>query len=98
MGGRSTVISVCNTGTVLCEAQFYRDQKHGIRLDGAYLDVFTCNEGDECDNPEHRMTRRECYEFRGRCFEYLLSQGILPSSEEVSDWAVESGFLSLRTV
>ena len=36
------------------------------------------------------MTRRECYEFRGKCFEYLLSQGILPSSEEVSDWAVPS--------
>ena len=69
---------------------FTEIKKHGIRLDGAYLDVFTCNEGDECDNPEHRMTRRECYEFRGRCFEYLLSQGILPSSEEVSDWAVPS--------
>lgn len=65
-------------------------EKNGIQLDGAYLDVFTCNEGDECDNPEHRMTRRECYEFRGKCFEYLLSQGILPSSEEVSDWAVPS--------
>ncbi len=64
--------------------------RHGIRLDGAYLDVFTCNEGDECSNPEHRMTRRECCEFRGRCFEYLLSRGILPSSEEVSDWAVPS--------
>ncbi|MGN0250325.1 MAG: DUF5696 domain-containing protein [Oliverpabstia sp.] len=65
-------------------------KRQGIELDGAYLDVFTCNEGDECDNPEHRMTRRECYEFRGKCFEYLLSHGILPSSEEVSDWAVPS--------
>ena len=36
------------------------------------------------------MTRRECYEFRGKCFEYLLSRGILVSSEEVSDWAVPS--------
>ena len=69
---------------------FSEIEKNGIHLDGAYLDVFTCNEGDECDNPEHRMTRRECYEFRGKCFEYLLSQGILPSSEEVSDWAVPS--------
>lgn len=65
-------------------------EKNGICLDGAYLDVFTCNEGDECSNPEHRMTRRDCYEFRGKCFEYLLSKGILPSSEEVSDWAVPS--------
>lgn len=60
------------------------------RMDGTYLDVFTCNEGDECDHPEHRMTRKECYEFRNKCFEYLLSQGILSSSEEVSDWAVPS--------
>ncbi|MDY5025653.1 MAG: DUF5696 domain-containing protein [Oliverpabstia sp.] len=69
---------------------FSEIKKQGIELDGAYLDVFTCNEGDECDHPEHRMTRRECYEFRGKCFEYLLSCGILPSSEEVSDWAVPS--------
>ncbi|MDD7739712.1 MAG: DUF5696 domain-containing protein [Fusicatenibacter sp.] len=65
-------------------------KKHGIHLDGTYLDVFTCNEGDECDSPEHRMTRRECYEYRSKCFHYLLSQGILTSSEEVSDWAIES--------
>ncbi len=38
-------------------------KKNGIRLDGAYLDVFTCNEGDECANPEHVMTRRDCYTY-----------------------------------
>ncbi|HIV38115.1 MAG TPA: hypothetical protein H9747_03830 [Candidatus Blautia stercorigallinarum] len=65
-------------------------EDHGIRLDCAYLDVFTCNEGDECDNPLHRMTRKECYEHRARCFRYLLKKGILPSSEEVNDWAVTS--------
>ncbi|HIX29308.1 MAG TPA: hypothetical protein H9858_06415 [Candidatus Blautia stercoravium] len=64
--------------------------KHGIELDCAYLDVFTCNEGDECDNPMHRMTRRDCYAYRARCFEYLMKNGILPSSEEVNDWAAES--------
>lgn len=56
----------------------------------AYLDVFTCNEGDECSHPWHKMTRRECYEYRNACFEYLLSKGILPSSEEVNDWAIPS--------
>lgn len=69
---------------------FEKIKQQNIVLDGAYLDVFTCNEGNECDNPMHRMTRRECYEFRGKCFEYLLTQGILSSSEEVSDWAVPS--------
>ena len=64
--------------------------ENGIELDGAYLDVFTCNEGDECTNPEHRMTRRECYEYREQCFSWLLAHGILSSSEEVSDWAIPS--------
>ena len=63
---------------------------HGIKLDGTYLDVFTCNEGDECANPLHRMTRKECYEFRKNCFDWLLSKGILSSSEEVSDWSMQS--------
>lgn len=65
-------------------------ERKDIRLDGAYLDVFTCNEGDECNNPRHKMSRRECYEARANCFNYLMSKGILPSSEEVSDWCVPS--------
>lgn len=61
-----------------------------VPLDGAYLDVFTCNEGDECANPMHRMTRRDCYEYRRQCFDWLIAHGILPSSEEVSDWSMRS--------
>ena len=61
---------------------------HGVDIDCTYLDVFTCNEGDECDAPEHRMTRRDCYRLRGECFAWLLAHGILTSSEEVADWAV----------
>ena len=59
----------------------------GIHPDCSYLDVFTCNEGDECANPRHRMTREESYRLRCGCFSYLASQGILSSSEEVNDWA-----------
>ena len=69
---------------------FNEIQKNGINLDCAYLDVFTCNEGDECANPNHRMTRRESYAYRNECFNYLLSKNILSSSEEVNDWAVKS--------
>ena len=84
--------------TYLCatQAPFYVKRNFteimdsGIKLDCAYLDVFTCNEGDECSHPWHKMTRRECYEYRNACFEYLLSKGILPSSEEVNDWAISS--------
>ena len=63
---------------------------HGVKLDCTYLDVFTCNEGDECANPAHRMTRRECYAMRSQCFSWLLAQGILTSSEEASDWAMDT--------
>lgn len=61
---------------------------HGIHLEGTYLDVFTCNELDECCNPRHPMTRRECAGHRCETFHYLTSHGIVPSSEEVNDWAV----------
>lgn len=61
--------------------------KH-IHLDCVYLDVFSCNEMDECFNPEHRMSRKECMEYRRACFQYMISKGIIPSSEECSDWAM----------
>lgn len=84
--------------TYLCASQapFYLKRnfeeifKHGIHLEATYLDVFTCNEGDECNHPWHRMTRKDCFEFRSACFEYLLSRNILPSSEEVTDWAMKN--------
>ncbi|MBR1686582.1 MAG: hypothetical protein IJ708_15725 [Clostridia bacterium] len=63
---------------------------HGISLQATYLDVFTCNEADECANPRHPMTRRECLDYRARCLHYLTAHGIAPSSEEVNDWAMDS--------
>lgn len=62
----------------------------GIHLEAYYLDVFTCNELDECVNPAHRMTRKECMNARNECFDYLTSKNILPSSEECCDWAMKS--------
>lgn len=64
--------------------------RHGIKLDAVYLDVFTCNEADECTNPRHPMTRYQSLRYRKQCFDYMLSRGILTSSEEVNDWATES--------
>lgn len=61
---------------------------HGIYPDAVYLDVFTCNEPDECAHPMHRMTRRECLAYRNACFAWLLSKHILTSSEEVNEWAL----------
>lgn len=64
--------------------------KHGIHLEGTYLDVFTCNEADECAHPWHKMSRKECIEYRKNCFDFLNANNIIPSSEEVTDWAVPS--------
>ena len=82
--------------TYLCASQapyyvkrnFSELADHDITLDCAYLDVFTCNEPDECFEPHHKMSRKECLDFRSQCFAYLLSRNILSSSEEVADWAV----------
>lgn len=84
--------------TFLCasQAQHYVKRnfeelfKAGIHLEGTYLDVFTCNELDECNHKWHKMTRKQCAEYRKSCFDYLTARGILPSSEEVVDWAMES--------
>ncbi len=86
-GGRQSYL--CATqAPYYVKRNFEEVLRHGIRLDASYLDVFTCNEGDECANPRHRMSRRECFERRSACFSYLWSKGILPSSEECGDWAM----------
>lgn len=58
---------------------------NGIDIRAAYLDVFSIVRMDECFNPEHPVTRKECAENRQECFDYLSANGIIPSSEEVLD-------------
>ena len=88
-GGRQSYL--CATqAPFYVKRNFEEVLRHGIHLDASYLDVFTCNEGDECANPRHRMTRQECFAYRSACFSYLWSKGILPSSEEVTDWAMQT--------
>ncbi len=61
---------------------------HGVKLRGAYLDVFSVVPGDECYDPEHPVTRGESLKYRGECFDYVRSWGGVVSSEEPADWAV----------
>jgi hypothetical protein len=86
-GGRQTFICAALAPDYV-RRNFKQLFAHGIHLEGTYLDVFTCNELDECVNPRHPMTRRECADYRCECFHYLTAHGIAPSSEEVNDWAV----------
>jgi hypothetical protein len=61
---------------------------HGIKVRGAYLDVFSVVPGDECYSPEHPVTRAESLRFRGECLDFVRSFGGVVSSEEAADWAI----------
>jgi hypothetical protein len=61
---------------------------HGVKVRGAYLDVFAVVPPDECYNPEHPVSRIECLKYRGTCLDFIRSNGGVVSSEEPADWAV----------
>ncbi|MBR2953023.1 MAG: hypothetical protein IKC45_01405 [Clostridia bacterium] len=57
-------------------------EEHGVDVQGAYLDVFSIMQGDECFHDEHRITREESMKHRAACFDYLNEKGLVMSSEE----------------
>ncbi len=61
---------------------------HGIKVRGAYLDVFAVVPPDECYSPEHPATRSDCLKYRGQCFDIVRAQLGVVSSEEPADYAV----------
>jgi hypothetical protein len=61
---------------------------YGIKVRGAYLDVFAVVPPDECYNPEHPVSRIECLKYRGTCLDFIRANGGVVSSEEPADWAV----------
>jgi len=61
---------------------------HGVKVRGAYLDVFAVVPPDECYNPEHPVSRIDCLKYRGTCLDFIRANGGVVSSEEPADWAV----------
>lgn len=61
---------------------------HGIKLRGAYLDVFAVVPPDECYNPQHPVSRADCLRYRGECLDIVKAQLGVVSSEEPADWAI----------
>lgn len=61
---------------------------HGVKVRGAYLDVFAVVPPDECYNPEHPASRADCLKYRGMCLDFIRSMGGIVSSEEPADWAI----------
>ncbi len=61
---------------------------HGVKVRGAYLDVFAVVPPDECYNPEHPVSRIDCLKYRGTCLDFIRANGGVVSSEEPADWAI----------
>ncbi len=90
--GSHPLCSVWNGGrhSFLCATQapayvrrnYDEFERLGIDIKAAYLDVFSVVTLDECFNPAHPMTRRECAAYRNQCLHSLTARGIIPSSEE----------------
>lgn len=82
-GGRQAVL--CATKALDFIKRNYRLlEENRILPDGAYLDVFSVIEADECHNPLHKMTRKECVENRCKCLSYISDLGLIRSSEEIT--------------
>lgn len=63
---------------------FREIEKNQIHLDGAYLDVFTCNEGDEYDDPKTQEGIQ--------CWIDMYNEGLSPSASALSETTADAMF------
>ncbi len=88
-GGEHTYL--CSTRAVDYVRRNYTEfEKLGIKIEAAYLDVFSVAELDECYDPDHPTTREQCSKDRNHCMDILTDKGIIPSSEEIHDCMLPS--------
>ncbi len=59
---------------------------HGIKVKGAYLDVFSVVPLEESTAAAHPVTRSECAHYRQQSFDLLRARGYVVSSEEPTDY------------
>jgi hypothetical protein len=64
--------------------------QNGVKVKGAYLDVFAVVPMEESFQAAHPITRTECGEYRRECFELLKARGYVISSEEPADYLVKT--------
>ena len=83
-GGAQTILSAVHApGYVRRNHDAFAE--HGIKVRGAYLDVFSIVPLEESFQPEHPMSRTECAQYRKQCFDLLHARGYVMSSEEPVD-------------
>jgi len=62
--------------------------RHGIKPQGAYLDVFGYVPPDEDFNPEHPATRADSMRARAACFRWVRNNLGLVGTEAAADWVI----------
>ena len=63
-------------------------RKVGVKSDGVYCYVFTCNPFDENFSQVYRMNRKDCAKYRNDTFDVLNKDGMIVSSEEMNVFAI----------
>lgn len=86
-GGKQTLLCSC-----LAPAYVRRNHeallKHGVKVRGSYLDVFSVVSMDECFSTDHPATRSDCLRWRAECLNQVRHTLGVVSSEEPSDWSI----------
>ena len=86
-GGKQSIL--CSSLALGHVTKNYRSiLNNNVKVRGAYLDVFAVVPPDECYNPGHPVTRKQCLQYRGDCFDFIRTQVGVVSSEEPADWAI----------
>ena len=62
--------------------------EHGVRPQGAYLDVYGYIPPDRDFNPQHPATRSDSMRFRAACFRWVRNNLGLVGTEAAADWVV----------
>lgn len=63
---------------------------HGVKIRGAYLDVFAIVPLEESFQAAHPVTRSDCARYRRECFDLLRARGYVVSSEEPADYCIDA--------
>jgi hypothetical protein len=88
-GGEHTMLCA-KLAPAYIKRNFDTFERMGAKIEGAYLDVFSIAELDECMDPDHAMTREQCAQYRREGLHLLNARGIITSSEEVIDCILPS--------
>ncbi len=86
-GGKQSYLTAQMAPIFLERNQRYLQQQ-GVKSDGVYCDVFTCNPFDENFNEGYQMSRRDCLKYRNDTFDVLNEKKMIVSSEEVNVFAI----------